>query len=106
MALEGAEVATGMFATLRELTNPERKLPFPRHEVTREFLFTLNQDLFLISFRTTNKGAAGCPSWMTADHFFPVLDNERGCALVLGVCDLSFGGVLAGGVWGVLVGGV
>ena len=89
VALEGAEVAPGTLATLRELTNPERRPPFPRHEVTREVAdtgpavsFTLDQDLFLISLRTARRGAAGGPSGMTADHLFPVLDNEGDSALL------------------------
>ena len=75
VALEGAE---------RELTNPRRP-PFPRHEVTREVAdtrpavsFTLDQDLFLISLRTSRRRAAGGPSGMTA----PVLDNEADSALL------------------------
>ena len=36
VALEGAEVAPGTLATLRELTNPERRPPFSHQEVTRE----------------------------------------------------------------------
>ena len=89
-ALEGAEVAPGTLATLRELTNPERRTPFPRHEVTREVAdtrpavsFTSDQDLLLISLRTARRGASSRgPSGMTADHLFLVLHNEGDSALL------------------------
>ena len=92
MALKGAEVAPGTLATLRVLTNPERRPPFPRQEVTREVAdtrpavsFTFDQDLFLISLRTARRGAAGGRSGMTADHLFPVLDSEGDSALLADV---------------------
>ena len=34
--VEGAEVAPGTLATLRELTNPERRPPRPRQELSQE----------------------------------------------------------------------
>ena len=36
VSLEGAEVAPGTVTTLRELTNPERRPPFPRQELSQE----------------------------------------------------------------------
>ena len=36
VSLEGAEVAPGTLTTLRELTNPERRPPIPRRELSQE----------------------------------------------------------------------
>ena len=55
VALEGAEVAPGKLATLRKLTNPERRLGHPRQGMSPEVAhlrpavpFELDQELFLI----------------------------------------------------------
>ena len=88
VSLEGAEVAPGNLMTLRELTNPERRPPFPRQELSQEIArseperpFDLDVDEFLVCLRTSRRGAAGGPSGMTAEHLFPLLDNERDSAV-------------------------
>ena len=74
IALEGAQVAPGTLATLRELTNPERRPPRPRQQLSEEVIqstpsvgFELDESQFLICLRTARRGAAGGPSGMT-DH--------------------------------------
>ena len=61
-ALEGAEVAPGTLATLRKLTNPERRPPHPCQscpDVAHKgpgVSYALDQDLFFISVRTARRG--------------------------------------------------
>ena len=84
MALEGAEVAPGNLATLRELTNPEKRPPKPRRDLSQEVAhnepavpFELDEVEFLVCLRTARRGAAAGPSGMTADHIFPLLESEH-----------------------------
>ena len=81
--------------TLRELTNPERRPPFPRQELSQEIAcsepevpFDMDVDEFLICLRTSRRGAAGGPSGMTSEHFFSLLDNERDSAAFARVATL------------------
>ena len=78
----------GTLATLRELTNPERRRPYPRQEVSQEVThtspavpFELDHTLFLILLQAGRWGAARGPSGMTADHPFLVCDSEGGRCL-------------------------
>ena len=91
IALEGAQVAPGTLATLRELTNLERRPPRPRQrqQMSEEVIqwtpsvgFELDESQFLICLRTARRGAAGGPSGMTADHLQPMLDNEHDSELL------------------------
>ena len=89
MALEGAEVAPGNLATLRELTNPEKRPPRPRRDLSQEVVhnepaapFELDQVEFLVCLRTARRGAAEEPSGMTADHIFPLLESEHDSRLL------------------------
>ena len=82
-ALEGAHVAPGNLATLRALTNRDRRPPFARLELSQEILhsepaepFVLDGDAFLVCLRTARRCAAFGPSGMTADHLFPILESE------------------------------
>ena len=72
VALEGSEVALGTLATLWELTNPERRLAHPRQEMSPEVAnsrpalpFELDEALFLISLRTSRRGAVGGSQFWT-----------------------------------------
>ena len=82
-ALEGANVAPGNLATLRALTNRDRRPPFARQDLSQEILhseqaepFVLDGDAFLVCLRTARRGAAPGTSRMTADHLFPILESE------------------------------
>ena len=83
----GASVAPGTHATLRALTDPERRPPMPRlglsQEIERsepEHPFKLDGEMLLTCLRKSRRGAAAGPSGMTADHLFPIL-NERDSSL-------------------------
>ena len=83
-ALEGATVAPGDLATLRALTDPDRRPPLQRVPLSREVmecepdqLFVLDPAEFLLCLRSARRGAAAGPSGMTSDHLFPILENER-----------------------------
>ena len=103
VSLEGAEVAPGTLTTLRELTNPERRPPMPRQELSQEIAhsepavpFDLDADEFLICLRTARRGAAGGPSGMTSEHLFPLRDSERDSSVLTRVATLmARGEVLA-----------
>ena len=89
VALEGAQVAPGTMATLRELTNPERRPPRPRQQLSEEVIqsspwvsFEMEESQFLICLLAARRGAAGGPSGMTADHLHPMLDNEHDSELL------------------------
>ena len=95
VSLEGAEVAPGTLTTLRELTNPERRPPILRQELSHEIArsepavpFDLDADEFLISLRAARRGAAGGPSGMTSEHLFPLLDSERDSSVLTRVATL------------------
>ena len=82
-ALEGAQLAPGTLATLRALTNPRKRMLVLREvlsktiqELQQREQFVLDAEKFLMVLRTAKRGAAGGPSSMTSDHFFPVLENE------------------------------
>ena len=82
-ALEGANVAPGNLATLRALTNRDRRPPFARQELSQEILhsepaepFVLDGNAFLVCLRSARRGAAHGPSGVTADHLFPILERE------------------------------
>ena len=94
-ALEGAPVAPGTMATLRVLTDPERRPPLPRDGLSRAVAetqpleqFELNSDEFLVCLRKARRGAAAGPSGMTSDHLFPVLESERASELLIEVASL------------------
>ena len=83
-ALEGAELAPGMLATLRALTDPEKRPPLPRSLVPEDLidpqpraLFSLCEDTFATNLRSARRGAAGGPFCMTAEHLRILLDCER-----------------------------
>ena len=94
-ALEGAPMAPGTLATLRALTDPERRPPIPREGLSRavaetqpEQQFELNAEEFLICLRRARRGAAAGPSGMASDHLFPVLESERASELLTEVAGL------------------
>ena len=87
-ALEGASLAPGTHATLRALTDPERRPPMPRRGLSQEIErwepehpFSLDGEMLLTCLRKSRRGAAAGPSGMTADHLFPILENERDSSL-------------------------
>ena len=82
-ALEGAALVPGNLATLRALTDPARRPPMAREELSPEVArtepaepFQLNIDEFLFCPRKARRGAASGPSGMTSDHLFPILESE------------------------------
>ena len=88
-ALEGAPMAPGTHATLRALTDPERRPAFPREPLSAEVAhmqpavpFQLDTDLFLVNLRKSRKGAAPGPSGMHSDHLFPLLERPRDSELL------------------------
>ena len=46
-----------------------------------ENLFSLDGEMLLTCLRKSRRGAAAGPSGMTADHLFPILENERDSSL-------------------------
>ena len=94
-ALEGAPVAPGNMATLRALTDPEKRPPLPREELSRAVAeaqpteqFELDIVEFLICLRRARRGAAPGPSGMTSDHLYPVLESEAASELLTQVAGL------------------
>ena len=84
-ALEGAALAPGNQATLRQLTDATMRPPQPREPLPPEVLnhvppiaFDLNEDVFNRNLRSSKKGAAAGPSGMTCEHLRPLLPDVRG----------------------------
>ena len=80
-ALEAASMAPRTSATLRALSDPERRPPVPREGLSREVAepaeqFELEPTEFLTCLRKARRGAAPGPSGMTSDHLFPLLVSE------------------------------
>ena len=82
-ALEGAELAPGNDATLRELRNPARRPNVAREPIPEETLmsvppeFELDENLFLRTLRSSKRGSAGGPLGMTNEHLRPLLDSTH-----------------------------
>ena len=79
----GATVALGDLATLRALTDPDRRPALQRVPLSREVMeceldqpFDVDPVEFLFCLRTARRAATG-PSGMTSDHLFPIWENER-----------------------------
>ena len=90
-ALEGACLAPGNLATLGVLTDPDRRPPVPRRELSQEIRqssFVLDPVELLICLRKARRGAAAGPSGMTSDHLFPILESEADSKLFVQVCAL------------------
>ena len=82
-ALEGACLAPGNLATLGILTDPNKRPPVPRQELSQEIRrseplnpFELDPLELLTCLRKARRGAAPGPSGMTSDHLFPVLESD------------------------------
>ena len=102
-ALEGASMAPGTIATLRALTDPDRRPPVPREEMSRGVAeaqhaerFQVASEEFLICVRKARRGAAAGPSGMTSDHLFPVLESEIVSDLLTQVASLLAVGQVPG----------
>ena len=99
--LEGAQMALGTLATLRDLTDPRKRPPVPREALFRtiqEFQprerFVLDAEKFLMVVRTAERGAAAGPSSMTADHLFPLFESETDSGRLVELAqNLAFGDV-------------
>ena len=94
-ALESAPVAPGTMATLRALTDPEKRPPVPRDDLSGVVAelqpaakFELDSVEFLVCLRRARRGAAAGPSGMTSDHLFPVLESEVASELLSQVASL------------------
>ena len=72
-ALEGASMAPGTIATLRELTHPDRRPPVPREEMSRVVAEAQPAERFHLA---SEEFLTASPSGMTSDHLFPVLESE------------------------------
>ena len=88
-APEGAALALGNQATLRQLTDASRRPPQPREPLPPEVLnhvpptaFDLNEDVFNRNLRSSKKGATAGPSGMTCEHLRPLLPDVRGLHLL------------------------
>ena len=88
-ALEATPVAPGTMA-MRKLTDPAKRPPVAKVELCQEVVdavperaFQLDPEEFLVCFRTTRQGSAAGPSGMTADHLFPILENDRDSILLV-----------------------
>ena len=67
-ALEGAALAPGNEATLRQLTDASRPLPPEVLNHVPPVAFDLDEDVFNRNLRSSKKGAAGGPSGMTCEQ--------------------------------------
>ena len=81
-------------ATLRALTDPEKRPPVPRDDLSRVVAelqpaeqFELDSVEFLVRLRRARRVAATGPSSMTSDHLFPVL-SEAASELLTQVASL------------------
>ena len=102
-ALEGASMAPGTNATLRELTHPDIRPPVPREGMSRVVAeaqpaerFQLVSEEFLICVRKARRGAAAGPSGVASDHLFPVLESEVVSDLLTQVASLLATGQVPG----------
>ena len=93
-ALEGAALAPGNEATLRQLTDASRRPPQPREPIPPEvlnhvppFAFDLDEDVFNRNLRSSKKGAARGPSGMTCEHLRPLLPDARGLHLLFQISE-------------------
>ena len=82
-ALESARVARGTLATLRALTNQQRRSPVPREPIPEglatampESPFDLDFDRFISNIRRAKRGAAPGLSSMTTEHLHPLFEND------------------------------
>ena len=82
-ALKGASMAPRTSATLRALSDPERRPPVPREGLSREVQqaepaeqFELEPVESLTCLRKARRGAAPGPSGMTSDHLLTLLESE------------------------------
>ena len=99
-------MAPGIIATLRALTDLDRRPPVPREEMSRAVaevqpaeLFQLASEEFLICVRKARRGAAAGPSGMTSDHLFLVLESEVVSDLLTQVASLLAVGQVLGESW-------
>ena len=99
-ALESGKVAPRTLATLRALTDTDRRPLVPR-EPLREALLAmrpstlseLDADRFM-SNRVARRGTAPGPSRLTAEHLFPVLNNDAAVGALFQVADLLANGFI------------
>ena len=69
--------------SLKAFTNTRRRLPLPRTPLSQFVwgsqpeVFSLVEGLFILSLRSSKRGAADGLSGMTADHLQPMLDIVR-----------------------------
>ena len=88
-ALEGADLAPGNIATLRELN---QRPSAPRHPIPplpdQRPVFNLKEKVFCRKLRSARKGAAGRPSGMTNDHLRPLLDSMMDTRSLFKVAEL------------------
>ena len=84
--LEGAPLAPGTDATLRQLRRrpQEPREPLPPEISGRrpERPFSLDHHMFIQNVRLARRGAAAGPSGVTAEHLKPILDSARDAELL------------------------
>ena len=89
LALDGADLAPGNTATLRELS---QRPSAPRHPIPplpdQRPVFNLEEKVFCRNVRSARKGAAGGPSGMTNDHLRPLLDSMMDTCSLFKVAEL------------------
>ena len=100
-ALESGKVAPGILATLRALTDPDRRPPVPREPLPEALLtmrpstlFELDADRFMSNIRVARRGAAPGSSGLTAEHLLQVLDNGAVGGAFFQVADLFANGFI------------
>ena len=95
LALEGAPLAPGSRATREALSDPVRRPPRAREDLSEEVRafhqlrapFVLDQDTFLKCLRTAKRGVAGGPSGMTIEHIRSLLESPSDSSLLFRVAE-------------------
>ena len=93
-ALEGADLAPGTENTRRLFTDRNKRPPELLDPIAVEVAnhvppvpFALDEDRFHKNLRVAKRGAAGCPSGMSAEHLHPLMDSPHDMKLFFKLAD-------------------
>ena len=90
--LEGAPLALGTDATLRQLRDVPKSLVSHCHQKSvvhrPERSFSSDHHMFIQNVRSTRRVAAAGPSGVTAEHLKPIIDSARDAELLCQAAEL------------------